>query len=76
MHEDVFAFISSDEAIAFGVVKPLYYTVLQLLHPPSPFLRNCEPILPGIYFPAKGSLQLTLSKRRPRPNNDITISAV
>jgi hypothetical protein len=33
MHEDVFAILTADEAIAFGVVKPLYCSLFQLIFP-------------------------------------------
>jgi hypothetical protein len=31
MHEDVLAILTADEAIAFGVVKPLYCSLFQLM---------------------------------------------
>ena len=31
MHEDVLAILAADEAIAFGVVKPLHFSLFQLI---------------------------------------------
>ena len=31
MHEDVLAILAADEAVAFGVVKPLYCSLFQLI---------------------------------------------
>jgi hypothetical protein len=31
MHEDIFSGLTADEAIAFGVVKPLYCSLFQLI---------------------------------------------